>query len=145
MVQRVSRAEVQVKNETVGKINRGYLVFLGVLENDGKKDADWLADKLLKLRVMSDENDKMNLNIKDAGGEILVVSQFTLAADTRKGNRPSFVKAAAPKEAKELYKYFVEKLKSGKIKIQTGKFGAYMKIKPTLDGPVTITLDSKEI
>lgn len=111
---------------------------MGVKKEDTLIDAELLATKLLKLRVMSDKNDKMNLSIKDAGGEILIVSQFTLYADTSGGNRPSFINAADPENAKKIYEHFVNKLKESGIKIQTGSFGDYMEINCVLDGPVTI-------
>lgn len=130
----------RVKEASVGtaKIGKGYLVLVGVKKEDTLEDAELLANKLVKLRVMADENDKMNLSIKDADGEILVVSQFTLYADTSGGNRPSFINAASPGEAKKIYEYFVNKLKESGIKIKTGSFGDYMEIEATFDGPVTI-------
>lgn len=142
VIQRVSSASVKIEGKVVGKISKGLFVLLGVEEEDQEKDAKFLAEKLSKLRVMSDENDKMNLSVKDVDASILVVSQFTLLADTSKGNRPSFVKAAKPEKAKKLYEYFVELLRDKEIKIETGEFGEYMKIGLKLDGPVTITLES---
>jgi D-aminoacyl-tRNA deacylase len=140
VIQRVNKAGVTqvISNKLVGEIGRGLLVLFGVGKNDGKKDAEILADKLLKLRIMADENDKMNLSIKDVGGEILVVSQFTLYADTSAGNRPSFINAGDPKMARDLYEFFISKLKESGLKIETGSFGDYMKINVELDGPVTI-------
>lgn len=140
VVQRVKEALVKTvgDNKTVGKIGKGYFVLVGVKEGDFLSDAESLANKLLKLRVMSDENDKMNLSIKDAGGEILVVSQFTLYADTSGGNRPSFINAALPEDARKVYEHFVDKLRESGINIQTGSFGDYMEINTVLDGPVTI-------
>ena len=143
VVQRVNRASVLVKGKTIGKIGKGYLVLLGVKKGDGEKEADYLSERLAKLRVMADKNDKMNLSLKDIGGEVLVVSQFTLHADTKKGNRPSFVKAEEPKRAEELYEYFVDSLKNQGIMVETGKFGAMMRIDAELDGPVTILLSQE--
>lgn len=144
VVQRVNKASVAVKGKTVGKIGKGYLVLLGVKKGDGTKEADYLSERLAKLRVMADINDKMNLSLKDIDGKVLVVSQFTLYADTKKGNRPSFMNAGEPKKAKELYEYFIDSLKNQEIKVETGKFGAMMRIDAELDGPVTILL-SQEI
>lgn len=124
--------------EVVGKIGLGLFVLLGVKKGDTKKDVDILSDKISKLRVMSDESDKMNLSVSDAGGKILVVSQFTLYADTSGGNRPSFINAEEPQKAKELYEYFIDQLKKKGIEVETGSFGEYMKIETVLDGPVTI-------
>lgn len=142
VVQRVKKASVlnEDTGKVVGKIGKGLFVLIGVREGDTKKDAGNLAEKLAKLRIMADEDDKMNLSIKDVKGEILVVSQFTLSADTSKGNRPSFVKAAAPKLANEIYEHFIVQLKERGIKVETGDFGAYMQIDAELDGPVTILL-----
>lgn len=140
VVQRVKEALVKTSkdNKVVGKIGRGYFILVGIKKGDTLKDAELLAGKLLKLRVMSDENYKMNLSIKDAGGEILIVSQFTLYADTSGGNRPSFINAALPEDAKKIYEHFVNKLKEGRVKVETGNFGDYMEINAILDGPVTI-------
>lgn len=143
VIQRVSETSVFVEKNVVGKIEKGLLVLIGVGQRDSEKDADFLVDKLSKLRVMSDKNDKMNLSIRDVGGSVLVVSQFTLHANTKKGNRPSFIKAAKPDLARDLYKYFVSKLVETGVHVETGKFGAYMDIKVKLDGPVTILLDSR--
>ncbi len=142
VIQRVKKASVldEDTGKIVGKINKGLFVLIGVREGDTKKEAENLAEKLAKLRIMADKNDKMNLSVKDVGGEILVVSQFTLNADTSKGNRPSFVKSAAPKLANEIYEHFVAQLREKGIKVETGNFGAYMEIKTELDGPVTILL-----
>ena len=143
VIQRVSKAQVSVDGKILGKIDKGLFVLVGVKDGDKEKDAVFLAEKLSKLRVMSDKNDKMNLSVRDIGAGILVVSQFTLYADTSKGNRPSFVKAADPLLAEELYNLFIDSLKNMDIKVETGKFGAYMKIEPELDGPVTIIIDSR--
>lgn len=140
VIQRVKEASVKTvkDNKTVGKIKKGYFVLVGVKTGDTLGDAESLANKLLELRVMSDKNSKMNLSIKDGEGEILVVSQFTLYADTSGGNRPSFINVALPEKAKKIYEHFVEKLKESGIKIETGSFGDYMEIEVKLDGPVTI-------
>lgn len=141
VIQRVSKANVKVENEIVGKIGEGFLVLFGAGQGDTKEQADYLAEKLCNLRVFSDENDKMNLSIKNIDGELLVVSQFTLYADCIKGNRPSFVNAAAPDEAEKLYEYFVEKCRKLVKKVEKGIFGADMKVELLNDGPVTIILE----
>lgn len=141
VIQRVSEAKVEVNNEVVGKIGKGFLVLFGAGEGDTKEQAEFLAEKLCNLRVFSDENDKMNLSIKDIDGELLVVSQFTLYADCKKGNRPSFINAAAPEEANELYEYFMDKCKNLVKNVQKGIFGADMKVSLLNDGPVTIILE----
>lgn len=141
LIQRVSKASVKVEGECVGKINKGFLVFLGITHGDTKDNVDYLVNKLYNLRVFEDENEKMNLSIKDINGEILIVSQFTLYADTSHGNRPSFINAAKPYEANELYEYFIEKAKQTGLKIEAGIFGADMKVELLNDGPVTILLE----
>lgn len=141
LIQRVSKASVKVEGECVGKINKGFLVFLGITHGDTKENVDYLVNKLYNLRVFEDENEKMNLSIKDINGEILIVSQFTLYADTSHGNRPSFINAAKPYEANELYEYFIEKAKQTGLKIEAGIFGADMKVELLNDGPVTILLE----
>jgi len=143
VVQRVKKASVKVvpSGEVVGKIGKGLFVLVGVKKGDGLGDAEILANKLLKLRVMADKKDKMNLSLKDIDGELLVVSQFTLNADTSAGNRPSFIHAALPHEAKKVYDHFVSELKRGLPagrRVETGSFGDYMEIETILDGPVTI-------
>lgn len=146
LLQRVTSGKVLIDNEIIGQIGKGYVLLLGIAEGDTEKLVDLLAEKIVNLRVMSDENDKMNLSIKDIHGEILVVSQFTLYADTRGGRRPSFIQAAKPETANKLYEYFIGKLKSLGIKnVQTGEFGAYMSVEVVNDGPVTILLDTEEL
>ncbi len=142
VIQRVSKASVSVKGKAVGNINAGYFILLGVKEGDTEEDAKILAEKTSKLRVMSDNNGKMNLSLSDINASVLAVSQFTLYADTKKGNRPSFIKAAEPKKAQRLYEYFIERLMRNNIKVETGRFGEYMTIDVILDGPVTIIIES---
>lgn len=144
VVQRVLKTKViKVKDGTiVGEIDNGLFVLVGIVKEDTKKEAERLAEKLSKLRIMKDEEKKMNLSVKEVGGEILVVSQFTLCADCRGQNRPSFIKAMEPKKAKELYEYFVNELKGKGLEVKTGSFGDYMRIETLLDGPVTIELTS---
>lgn len=144
VVQRVKNAQVEVENKIVGKINQGFLVLLGVTHNDTKETADYLVKKLCKLRVFTDENDKMNLGIKDIKGELLVVSQFTLYADCSGGNRPSFTNAAKPEQANELYEYFCSECEKSEIKVEKGIFGADMKVSLLNDGPVTILLEKEQ-
>lgn len=144
VVQRVSRAEVRVENEVVGTCGAGVLVLLGVHDEDGEEDADWLARKTAELRIFSDAEGKMNLALTDIGGDALVVSQFTLHAKTRKGARPSFVHAARPETAIPLYERFVRQLGDHlKRPIATGRFGAMMEVELVNDGPVTITMDTR--
>lgn len=141
VIQRVSKAKVEVDNKIVGKIGQGFLVLFGAGEGDTKEQADFLSEKLCNLRIFSDKNGKMNLSIKDIDGELLVVSQFTLYADCRKGNRPSFTNAANPDIANELYEYFMSKCKESVKNVQKGIFGADMKVSLLNDGPVTIILE----
>lgn len=141
VIQRVKNASVKVDNNTIGKINTGFLILLGIAPEDNKDTADYLIQKLIKLRIFEDENNKMNLSIKDVNGELLIVSQFTLYADCNSGNRPSFVKAAKPEQANLLYEYFIEQCKKEQINVQHGIFGADMKVKLLNDGPVTIILE----
>ncbi|MFC1649346.1 D-aminoacyl-tRNA deacylase [Patescibacteria group bacterium] len=143
VTQRVSEASVVANGKIVGEINKGLFVLLGVKNGDTEKDADTLVEKLSKMRIMADDKDKMNLGIQDVDASVLVVSQFTLYAETKKGNRPSFTKAANPELANRLYKYFVNQLKMKGIRVQTGHFGEYMEINAKLDGPVTIIMSSE--
>lgn len=143
VVQRVIESNVKVDNKIVGQINNGFLVLLGIKTTDTKEDADYLVRKLINLRVFSDENDKMNLALKDVNGELLIISQFTLYGDCKKsGNRPSFTESAKPDIAIPLYEYFVEECKKQISTVQTGIFGADMKVSLINDGPVTIIIDS---
>lgn len=141
LIQRVKRASVTIDNELYSQIGAGILVLLGVEKGDSEENADKLAEKLVKLRIFEDENGKMNKSVQDIGGEILVVSQFTLAGDCKKGTRPSFDKAELPQRANELYEYFVAKLKGAGIPTQTGSFGAMMDVELINDGPVTFMLE----
>lgn len=141
VIQRVDNAKVEVANKMVGGIKKGFLVLLGVAPEDTKETADFLVHKLVNLRVFTDENDKMNLSVKDINGELLIVSQFTLYANCKNGNRPSFEQAAKPEQANELYEYFVEKCKEENINVQTGEFGAHMQVSLLNNGPVTIILE----
>ncbi|MEY3437650.1 MAG: hypothetical protein RL265_235 [Bacteroidota bacterium] len=144
LLQRVSEAAVQIEGEIVGEIEQGILILVGIEQEDSNEDADWLVQKIVHLRIFSDEDEKMNLSAADIGGRFLVVSQFTLHASTKKGNRPSYIKAARPEQAIPLYTYFVSELGAiSKTKIETGKFGADMKVRLINDGPVTIWMDSK--
>ncbi len=145
IVQRVSKSNVMIDGENVGEIDQGFLVLIGITHNDTKEIADLMVKKLLNLRVFSDENNKMNFSLVDVGGELLLVSQFTLYANCKRGNRPDFISAAKPDYAHELYDYIVAKCKQENIKVQTGNFGADMKVKLINDGPVTIILDSDEL
>ena len=144
IIQRVNRALVKVvsSGKISGKIEKGLFVLVGVKKGDTLKQAEELATKLVKLRVMADKEEKMNLSVLDVKGEILAVSQFTLYANTKDGNRPSFTDAELPEKANEIYKHFVYKLREFGVKTETGRFGEYMKIEPLLDGPVTIILEN---
>lgn len=141
LIQRVKKASVTIGGELYSEINSGLLIFLGVTKDDGKENAENLAQKILKLRIFEDENEKMNFSISDIQGEILVVSQFTLCADCRKGTRPSFGSAAQPNRANELYEDFVSHLKTSGLTVKTGKFRAMMDVALVNDGPVTILLE----
>lgn len=141
VIQRVKHAQVEVDDKIVGKIGNGFLVLLGVTHNDTEEQADYLVKKLCKLRVFTDENDKMNLGLKDINGELLIVSQFTLYADCSQGNRPSFTEAAKPAEANKLYEYFCSECEKNEIHVEKGIFGADMKVSLLNDGPVTIIME----
>ena len=145
VVQRVLQAEVQVDGQSIGKINRGLLVFVGVGKEDTKEIADKYLKKLLGLRIFEDENGKTNLSLKDVDGEVLLVSQFTLYANCKKGNRPSFIEAGKPDMANEMYEYIIEKCRESVDEVQTGEFGADMKVQLLNDGPFTILLDSDQL
>lgn len=141
LIQRVKKASVTIDNKLYSEIGKGLLVLLGVEKDDEKENGDKLAQKISTLRIFEDENDKMNLSVKDVNGEILVVSQFTLCGDCRKGTRPSFDKAAPPEKANELYEDFVSVLKAGGFRVKTGKFRAMMDVELINDGPVTFMVE----
>ena len=143
LLQRVSEASVSVGGEVVGRIGQGLVVFVGVARGDTEKDAQYLAQKIVNLRLFSDEGGKFNLSALDIKGELLVVSQFTLLADTRKGRRPDFIEAAPPDQAKELFEQFVEQAQATGLKVETGRFQQYMQVEIHNDGPVTILLNSR--
>ena len=145
VVQRVSKARVSIEGTRVGEIERGFLVLLGVGREDREADADYLAAKILQLRVFEDAEGRFNLSLLDIGGKILVVSQFTLFGDCRKGRRPSFTEAAEPQRAQKLYHRFVAKLEENQITVATGEFQAHMAVELVNDGPVTLLLDSKKL
>ncbi|MCD9188191.1 MAG: D-tyrosyl-tRNA(Tyr) deacylase [Pyrinomonadaceae bacterium] len=142
VLQRVSQAKVTVEGEITGEIGKGILVLLGVSREDSEKEAVYLLEKTLNLRIFEDENDKMNLSLLDVAGELLVVSQFTLYGDARKGRRPSYIEAAAPERANELYEHFVTEARKQIKKVETGRFQAMMDVELVNDGPVTILLDT---
>jgi D-aminoacyl-tRNA deacylase len=144
VVQRVSRGEVRIEGRVVGKVERGFVVLLGVANGDTEQDAEFLADRIVGLRIFADDAGKMNLSIRRVSGAMLVVSQFTLIADTNSGRRPSFIKAAAPDDARRLYEHFVSLARGAGVKVETGEFGAMMDVDLVNDGPVTIILDSRE-
>lgn len=144
VIQRVVKACVEVEGKIVGGIESGLVVLLGVSRDDETVDADYLTDKIINLRVFSDEQGKMNLSLADTGGALLVISQFTLYGDARKGRRPSYLDAAAPEKANSLYEYFVKQARSRGVRVETGIFQAMMQVSLTNDGPVTILLDSKK-
>ena len=144
LLQRVTGASVRVAGEVVGRIGGGLVVFVGVANGDTERDAQYLAQKMVNLRIFADEEGKFNLSALDIKGELLLVSQFTLLADTRKGRRPSFVEAAPPARAEELFNYFVEQASAAGLKVATGRFQQYMQVEIHNDGPVTILLDSRE-
>ena len=145
VVQRVKEADVSVDNQITGSINKGLMVLLGVEEGDTEADAVYMADKITGLRVFEDEEGKMNLSVKDVGGDVLAVSQFTLLGDVRKGKRPSFSKAARPDEANRIYRHFIDLVEERDVKTQEGVFQAEMLVRIYNDGPVTILLDSKKL
>ena len=146
VIQRVSTASVKVDGELVGAINKGFMVLIGVADGDTKEIADKMIDKTIKLRIFEDSEGKTNLALADVGGELLLVSQFTLYADCKKGNRPSFIKAGNPTFANEMYEYIISKCKTYEgLKVERGKFGADMKVELINDGPFTIVLDSEEM
>lgn len=144
IIQRVSQAQVTIDQQIIGAIDRGFMVLVGVEEEDTQEDVDYLIRKVSKMRIFDDEDGKMNLSLDQVGGAVLSVSQFTLHADTRKGNRPSFVRAARPDLGEKLYKSFNEGLKANGIPVETGEFGGDMEVTLTNDGPVTIFMDSKD-
>lgn len=144
VVQRVRKASVTVDGEIIGKIEKGLLVLLGVTHSDSEKEVKWLSKKIKDLRIFEDEDGKMNLGLEDIKGDILVVSQFTLYGDCIKGRRPSFIEAAKPEMANKLYEKFIEELKNYNIKVETGEFGADMKVELLNDGPVTLVIDTPE-
>ena len=145
VIQRVLRAGVTVDAEVVGRIQKGFMILLGVSDEDTRETAKKLADKICKLRIFEDENGKTNLSLADVGGELLVISQFTLYADCRKGNRPSFIKAGAPDEANRLYEYFMDCCREHVAVVERGQFGADMKVELVNDGPFTLMLDTQEL
>lgn len=143
VLQRVQKALVRTENRTAGQIDRGLLILAGLDPEDERDDLEWTARKVLNMRIFDDEAGNMNKSVIDVRGEVLIVSQFTLHASTKKGNRPSFTKAAAPDLAERLYNEFTEVMRNGGVKVETGVFGAHMDVELTNDGPVTIMLDSK--
>ena len=145
VIQRVNEASVKVEGKVIGQIGKGFLVLVGVGQEDTKEIADKMVKKLLGLRIFDDENDKINLSLTDVGGQLLVISQFTLYANCKKGYRPSFTDAGAPDMANEMYEYIVSKCREGGFHVETGEFGADMKVSLLNDGPFTIVLDSKDI
>ena len=145
VIQRVTHADVVVDGNELGRIGRGFMVLIGVSKEDDKAIADKMVDKMIKLRIFEDENGKTNLSLDDVGGELLLISQFTLYANCKKGNRPSFIDAGAPDEANTLYEYIIERCKERVNVVERGEFGADMKVSFLNDGPFTIVLDSSEI
>ena len=146
LVQRAKTASVTVENKVVGKIDKGIAVFVGVFESDSEKECDFLAKKIANLRIFTDQNDKMNLSLLDIDGSALVISNFTLCADAKKGNRPSYIAAKEPREADRLYDYFCKKLYENSVKkVERGVFGADMQVDVSNDGPISIVLDTEKI
>ena len=144
VIQRCSRGQVTVSDKVVGEISHGLVILLGVQKNDTENDAEFLVNKICGLRIFNDENDKMNLSIKDVNGSALVISQFTLCGDTKKGRRPSFIKAATPDDGNRLYEYFMSEMKKSGVPIESGEFGAMMDVELVNNGPVTFVLNSKD-
>ena len=142
VIQRVSRAAISIDNKQTAEIDKGLLILLGVMVDDDETDCKYLQDKIANFRIFNDENDKMNLSVKDINGQALVVSQFTLCGDWQKGRRPSFIHAASPEKGERLYNLFIEYMKSENFPIKTGRFGTMMEVSLTNDGPVTFVLDS---
>ena len=145
VIQRVTHASVTVDNKEIGKIGKGYMVLIGVSDTDTEEIADKMLDKMIKLRIFEDENGKTNLSLADVGGELLLISQFTLYANCKKGNRPSFIEAGSPDHANALYEYIIEKCKERVDVVEQGEFGAEMKVELLNDGPFTVILDSEQI
>lgn len=145
VIQRVTHASVTVDNNVIGKIGKGYMVLIGVSDTDTKEIADKMLDKMIKLRIFEDENGKTNFSLADVGGELLLISQFTLYANCKKGNRPSFIEAGSPDHANALYEYIIEKCKERVDVVEQGEFGAEMKVELLNDGPFTVILDSQQI
>ena len=145
VIQRVTHASVTVDNNVIGKIGKGYMVLIGVSDTDTKEISDKMLDKMIKLRIFEDENGKTNLSLADVGGELLLISQFTLYANCKKGNRPSFIEAGSPDHANALYEYIIEKCKERVDVVEQGEFGAEMKVELLNDGPFTVILDSEQI
>lgn len=143
IVQRVGSARVLVDSQTVGEIGQGLLIFLGICRSDGPREAEWLAHKILHLRIFPDGQGRMNLSVKDVWGDLLIVSQFTLYGETKKGNRPSFAEAASPERARPLYDYFTELCGRSSLKVQTGTFQAHMRVELSNDGPVTLLCETE--
>jgi len=145
VIQRCSRGKVTVENNNVGEIGTGIVILLGIKKSDSEIDADLLVKKIVHLRIFSDKNKKMNYSLKDINGSALVISQFTLCGNTKKGRRPSFLIAATPEKGKKLYQYFIDKMEDASIIVESGKFGAMMNVELVNDGPVTFVLDTNEL
>ena len=145
VIQRCSRGKVTVANNNIGEIGPGLVIFLGVKKGDSETDADLLVQKIVHLRIFNDKDQKMNCSLKDINGAALVISQFTLCGNTKKGRRPSFLNAAAPEKGKELYQYFIDKIEEASINMESGEFGAMMNVELVNDGPVTFVLDSNKL
>ena len=145
VIQRVSNASVRVEDKVIGRIGKGFLILLGVSASDSEEIADKMVNKMIRLRIFEDENDKTNLSIRDVGGELLIISQFTLYADCKKGNRPSFINAGKPEDANRLYEYVIRKCREEIALVEHGEFGAHMEVSLVNYGPFTVVLDSDEI